>query len=423
MSRSLRINLHLGDATRDSSGTIAVVFAVVVSVLALIMGGSVDYARYVSSRAALQAAADAASLAAAREISLSDHRKDNLAHVAQSVAEKYIASQKKPFDGGKPSVKALVRKNPTEVEVNIKHDFTAAFGKVFSFGDQAIKVQSIARLVGTPNVCVLALDDSEPGAIQVQLLSRMKGNNCAVFSNSTSTAGISVQPTAKLKAGTICSAGGAIGRTAMSPDPHLDCPQFEDPLAARVEPPVGSCDYNNHIILNRNVTLNPGVFCGGLQVTGLSDVTLEPGVYIIKGGLFSVSGLSRVSGDGVTIFLDQSATLLFGPTTTISLSASTSGPLAGLLLFASRQPSELISHTILSRGAQRLVGTIYMPSNTLVVDGSANVGSESAYTAIVARRVLLLNSPNVVLNSDYGNTDVPVPEGIKSAGQPARLVK
>lgn len=419
-----QISLLLSDVRKCDRGAIAIVFAVSVSVLMLSIGASIDYARYTSSRATLQAAADAASLAAAHEVSLADHKSDNLAQVAQAVAEKYIANQKQPFDElSDTKVTSTVRMDPKEVEVNIRHNFSAAFGNVFSFGDQTIEVQSIAQLVGTPNICVLALEANEPGAIQVQLLSKMQGNNCAVFSNSTSTSGISVQPTAQLSAGRICSAGGAVGQGSMSPDPHLDCPQFDDPLSGRIEPSIDGCDYNNRIILGQQVTLDPGVFCGGLQILGLADVTLEPGVYIISGGLFTVEGLARLSGNGVTIFLDEGATLLFGPTSTISLSASTAGPLAGLLIFASREQSVLNSHTILSRGAQRLVGTIYMPRNTLIVDGSANVGSESAYTAIVARRVLLLNSPNVVLNANYGDTNVPVPTGIRTAGQPARLVK
>lgn len=407
----------------NRDGTIAIIFAILLPVIALLIGGSVDYARYSTIRSDLQSAADAASLAAAKEISLADAKTENLSEVAQAVALKYIASQNQRLADGSPAVTSNVRTNPHEVEVNILYDFTAAFGNAFGIGNKTIEVQSVARLVGAPNICALALEQSEPSAIQIQLLARMTGNDCAVFSNSTSTASVSVQPTAELTASTICSAGGAVGQGSMSPAPYLDCPQFDDPLAARIEPTIGICDYNNHTILNQTVTLTPGVFCGGLQILGLSDVTLEPGVYIITGGLFNVAGLAQLSGNGVSFYLDETSTLLFGPTTTVTLSASENGALAGLLVFGSRQQSSLLSHTILSRGAQNIVGTIYLPSSTLIVDGSANVGSEAAYTAIVARRIVLLNSPNVVLNANYGDTDVPVPEGIKTVGQSARLVK
>jgi hypothetical protein len=136
-----------------------------------------------------------------------------------------------------------------------------------------------------------------------------------------------------------------------------------------------------------------------------------------------VEGLASISGTGVTLFFSDIATLVLGETSIVRLSASTSGPLAGLLIFGSREQSKLLTHTILSRNAQHFVGTVYLPNNTLLIDGSANIGSESAYTAIVARRVMLLSTPNVVLNSNYGETDVPVPDGIRGAGQPARLVR
>ena len=97
--------------------------------------------------------------------------------------------------------------------------------------------------------------------------------------------------------------------------------------------------------------------------------------------------------------------------------------MAGLLFFGSRNQSKTFTHTILSRNAQKLVGTIYLPNNAFIVDGDAAVGSNSAYTAIVARRVELRAGPHLVLNSNYDQTDVPVPDGIRGATEPARIVQ
>ena len=97
--------------------------------------------------------------------------------------------------------------------------------------------------------------------------------------------------------------------------------------------------------------------------------------------------------------------------------------MAGLLFFGSRSQSKLLINTILSSNAQKMLGTLYLPNTSLVVESLARVGGESAYTAIVARRLVLLDNPHLVLNSNYGDTDVPVPDGIKGAGQPVMLVK
>ena len=70
-----------------------------------------------------------------------------------------------------------------------------------------------------------------------------------------------------------------------------------------------------------------------------------------------------------------------------------------------------------------MVGTVYIPTGELLVDGSAQVGGDSAYTAIVAETIRLYGGPHIVLNSNYDETDVPVPEGIKGAGQPVQIVQ
>jgi hypothetical protein len=40
------------------------------------------------------------------------------------------------------------------------------------------------------------------------------------------------------------------------------------------------------------------------------------------------------------------------------------------------------------------------------------VGSDSAYTALVVNTLRVREGPNVVLNSDYDATNVPVPPGL-----------
>ena len=154
----------------------------------------------------------------------------------------------------------------------------------------------------------------------------------------------------------------------------------------------------------------------------LSAATLQPAHAATLAGV-TLPDTAEVGGDGVSFLLGPVTFLFFGPETTISLAASRKGELAGLLFFGSRTQSKLITHTILSKNARTMLGTIYFPSNSFIVDGSAQIGQEAAYTAIVARRVVLMSGPNLVLNTNYDLTDVPVPDGIRGAGQPVSLVK
>lgn len=48
----------------------------------------------------------------------------------------------------------------------------------------------------------------------------------------------------------------------------------------------------------------------------------------------------------------------------------------------------------------------------MIIDSASSVADQSAYTVIVARQVDLFDGPNLVLNSDYGSTDIPLPAGV-----------
>ena len=167
----------------------------------------------------------------------------------------------------------------------------------------------------------------------------------------------------------------------------------------------------------------PGTYCG-LIISGGAQVKLSPGIYVIKDGPLIVTGGAGNFGEGVGLFLTgQSATLALEADSTVNLEAPTTGPMAGLLVFASRSTTRGNVHKIFSENAQVMVGTVYLPTGELRVDGAAKIGGDAAYTAIVAEKVRLYGGPHIVLNSNYDETDVPVPDGIKGAGQPVQIVE
>ena len=89
--------------------------------------------------------------------------------------------------------------------------------------------------------------------------------------------------------------------------------------------------------------------------------------------------------------------------------------MAGLLFFEDPNSGPLRIHNIRSAHAYNLTGTIYLPKGNLLVDPTANVAEKSAYTAIIAKRLIVDNGPSLVLNTNYGATKVPVPAGIRSS--------
>lgn len=415
-------NIKTNDASfvRNECGGIAIQFGLVLPVLLMLIGGTIDLAMTLSQRAWLQSTVDAAALAAASEMSLSDKKKESIPDVVENQVAAMMKANGSRWD--MPQIATTIRNDPLEVEVVAKQKTSLIFGDSFGFNKEAIEVKAVARVTGSPNICVLALEKRSFNAVWLTSSARMTGNDCAVFSNSTSSTSIAVKDNANLKAATICSAGGVDNSGAIDPPPFADCPQFDDPLADRPKPTIGPCLHNSLEIKNEVRTLSPGVYCGGLKISGNSVVTFETGDYIIKDKSFLISDQASVRGEYVSFYLDDRSWLYFGSGTSVELSANKSGSMAGLLFFGSRNQSILITHSILSENAQKLVGTIYLPKNSLIVDGNAQVGGASAYTAIVARRVVLLKGPHLILNSNYDQTDVPVPDGIRSSGQPVQLV-
>jgi hypothetical protein len=59
----------------------------------------------------------------------------------------------------------------------------------------------------------------------------------------------------------------------------------------------------------------------------------------------------------------------------------------------------------------------------LTIDANQPVADKSAYTALVVRRFTANAGPTVTLNTNYDETDVPVPDGIRGAGLPVALAK
>ena len=62
-----------------------------------------------------------------------------------------------------------------------------------------------------------------------------------------------------------------------------------------------------------------------------------------------------------------------------------------------------------------MLGTISLPTTTLVVDSLAQVGGKSAYTA-VARRLTLLDGPQLILNSSTRPPTCPCPRAYAAPG-------
>lgn len=397
---------------RCRRGNFALIFALAAPVLLGLTGGAVDLMVYNQQKSAMQNAADAAVLAATREASL----KSWLPTEADSVAKAYIESEL--ADAGMSStakftVVTAVDNAARTVNISLDMDQHRYFLLGYFRKSPQIRVTAAARLTSETPTCVIGLDPSKTRTVQVINEGEVHAEGCAVYSNSTDKAGLFVDAYASMSSAVSCSAGGfGSGASVFLPTPTTDCPPMPDPLAARQQPTVGSCDFTNYSVKNKAVTLNPGVYCKGIAIDSNAIVTMKPGVYIINGGSLLARGNGSLTGDAVTIFFTGAdGKMDFDGTSKVSLKAPSTGLTAGLLFMQDRKMSSQI-YEISSQAAPMLLGTIYLPNGTLKVRAPGKVADKSAFTVVVARSIEIGSEAQVYFNSNYDATTVPVPAGL-----------
>lgn len=399
---------------RNAGGSTAVSFAVALPALFGAVGVATDYGILEMKRSHLQNVADQSAIAAVRELSLANSKNETVESVADSYARSMVDEENSTLQVG-----VSVDEKAGKVGVVLKEEWTPFFAHFIRAGVTPVVVNATAQLSGKMNLCVLALDPKDKQIIRMDKSARLNAKGCAVYANSTHSEGIILKGSAEISSSGVCSVGGVYAPAgSITPAPTTDCASISDPLAARQPVSMNGC-ISNKLKLTKGVhSLSPGRYCGGLEISGNAKVTFAEGDYIIVGGAFEISQDAIVDAKNTSFFLEgQAAALNFIGNTTIRMSGAESGPMAGLLFFEDRSVSLNRQHRINSANASELTGTIYLPRGKLRVDPNSPVAQNSAFTAIVVNQLEINEGPTLVLNTNYSDTNVPVPEGIRIGTQ------
>jgi Flp pilus assembly protein TadG len=433
----------------ERRGGVTLTFALSSTVLLGLVGGGIDYARLASRRVQLQNAVDVGVLSGGNTMKLAA---SSIASV-QGVTEQAIRTNAPPSPDQPFTVTVSVASDKTSVSAQVQDTVKLAFGPFIGVRSATVSVQAKASVVGKLRLCMLTLDPMAPGAFNLQKNAQVTANGCSLYSNSTNPTGMVGGDSSMARADTICSAGGYVGvRANFAPPPQTGCPVIADPLLGRANPPVGACTslpfpfnllpLNKIQTIDQSVTIEPGTYCYGLQIKKSAVVTMKPGIYIFNNGPLIVKDKATLNGVDVGLyFVGDKAGLLFDKDTTVSLTAPTTGEMAGLLMAEQTtvtnpldpallanaidlgvtipptpaplgQSKPMRTYRIISNNARTMLGTIYLPAGRLVIDADKPVADQSAYTVVVAQQVNLYEGPNLYLNANYDATSVPVPKGV-----------
>jgi len=168
---------------------------------------------------------------------------------------------------------------------------------------------------------------------------------------------------------------------------------------------AGSYTFCGQLLLTGNyaITLQPGLYYGGISITNNANVTFRPGTYILAGGGLSVTGNSTLTGSGVTFYnttgLGGYAPINLTGNETAHLSAPTSGPMEGILFFQDRAiASGSTGSVVVGNSNSTFDGALYFPTTSLSYVGNSSI---SGYTLLVADTLSI--SGNATLGDNYSS--------------------
>jgi len=267
------------------------------------------------------------------------------------------------------------------------------FGRVIgidTLGDLSVTATA-TRFDALP--CINALAETGTG-LQIGANAKIEMSNCPVHVQSTSSEALKTDTSAQITAEEVCLNGDYVRRnnSVIEPAPGIGCTGVTPDPFVKLPPPPTSADrflFINKPPINGEVLdlIQNAVYCGGLNITGGSTVTLPPGVYTIRGGKLTVDAGSTLRGKGVTIYLTDNAVLDFKNGSNIALTAPLEGSHAGILFFQDRNYGG--QHTIDSGVNASLDGAIYLPEGTL------NISSSSVLTAVPSCLMIVANRVNI----------------------------
>jgi hypothetical protein len=380
---------------RPRRGTVAVLAALCLIGVLGFAALSLDGALLHQDRRAAQAAADSAALAAAGNLFANWRANKGQDPAAAAANEALGAAAANGFTNDGVNSTVTVNIPPLSgafvgqagyVEVIVKQFQQRAFSSIWGSSSVSVQARAVARGMWVPhNIGILVLDPASSGSLTSNGGSSVTTTaKIIVDSNSPSATvvtggGALTAPEFDITGvpGTSTSGGGAINGTVL--DGQVPTP---DPLAYLPEPDPSTMTVQSKKTVKLqnqgSLSLQPGVYQGGINVTG-GDLTLAPGIYYMDGGGFSFSGTGSLMAEGVMIVnapQSNSDTVGITGTGTINLSPMTTGLYQGISLWQTRASTNTL--TVSGGGGGSVTGTFYAQHGTLKVSGGggSSVGSQ-----------------------------------------------
>ncbi|TIO74768.1 MAG: pilus assembly protein [Mesorhizobium sp.] len=398
----------------STRGNFAVATAIAMVPLMLAVAGAVDLVGTSDDAAQLQNSLDAAGLAVGTKyqpaMSAGDMRQLGQMFFAANMS----AADAQEYSGSVDAFQVTASGDPSAYTISLSSSISRPAFISGAPAWQAIRSASVEIKPGA-QACVLALDPHADNAVDLQGSTNVAMDGCVIAANSDAADAVNRGGSAIVSAGCVSTVGATAGLTP--PNATLACgaPQENqyasfDPLANVTPPAYGLCQTMPN---GKTVTLSPGTYC---DKTWSGKITLDPGVYILRGVTIKPGGNGSLTGQGVTIFLMEGSQLYINANEQVNLSPPTSGPYAGITIFQDHGNTSALT---LNGGAGSVVsGFIYAPDATVTYTGNSDMNAQGSCLRVVGNIVQMTGTSAVKADcaAELGNREM-------YAGRVIKLVK
>ena len=338
-------------------------------------------------------------------------------------------AERNGFEHGVANITVTVNHPPTSdsyvgnqlvVEVTICQTHPTFFMPILGTYEATACARASAGLLGEGGGCIYALNRTEEKSLHVHSTMATLDADCEIVINSANPGGLYVDSGSCMRGDSIHAAGEtyvediclnpSYSTDSIDPDPYTSVPPTLDPMAHLPDPTVPpGCDfgqsggsYNQHGITT-DTTLDaatasvPGhmTFCKGLKVDNGAVLTLNPGIYYIKGEMFDIQGVgTTVQGSDVMIYLTdhpgqafEAKGLKVGSAAIFDVTGrlGADDPYRGIAVYSDRSlPYHTADVSFESDSTLNLSGVIYAPNQiTRIHSGTVGFSAGGSGIAIV----------------------------------------
>lgn len=378
----------------DNSGNIAVMTALALTLLTGVVGAATLFVQGQDATESMQASLDAAVLAGtALGFGSSDEAR---IHAAQQMFAANINKSAKG-SGAAFSVTQMPKfvVNLTEVSGEAIGKIKNSLGATIGISSLDVRVSATAQKLQSDPLCVLALNRTQPASIEIYGNAQFNARDCAALANSSNGTGLKIYGNQSSAVASQFGVAGGFSGDSWTPEPQTGADPVVDPFASLPVPSAGACADVASKLKKSAFTLDPGTYCGGLDIMAGSTVTLNPGIYVIKDGQFAVGSGAKVIGNEVMISLvGADSYLLFKSDSSVKLTSPMDGAYKNIQFMSDRDLSQskfqVEWSTILSGATLDYDGVMYLPEQQLWVSGTGHdtvINANSPSLSMIADKI------------------------------------